>query len=87
VPELFAVIVQVPRAIIVSDPVDALTEQIAGVADENTIVPVFAGLDVAVTEWVPATSAYATPVGTVPKLSVRALDFPTVTVAVIEAVL
>ena len=56
-PALFAVIVQVPRAIMVSDPVEALTEQIDGVVEAKMIVPVLDGLDVAVTEWVPAGSA------------------------------
>jgi hypothetical protein len=50
VPALLAVILQVPIASIVRAPEDGLTPQTEGVADANTVVPVFAGDVVAVTE-------------------------------------
>ena len=49
-------IVQVPAISTVIAPDEALTVHTEGVVEAKTIVPVLAGDEVAVTEWVPAAS-------------------------------
>ena len=70
-PELLAVILHVPIAKTVRAPDDEFTVQIKGVAVAKTIVPVFNGEVVAVTECVPAGSPRTRPTGRLPKLKLR----------------
>jgi hypothetical protein len=67
VPALLAVILQVPIASIVRAPDDGLTLQIKGVDEAKTVVPVFAGEVVALTECVPGDSP-KTAIGRFPKV-------------------
>ena len=54
---------------IVRAPEEEFTEQINGVAEANTVCPVFKGEVAAVTECVPAASPSTTPTGLLPKLN------------------
>ena len=65
-PELFAVIVQVPVVRIVRDPEDGFTVQTVGDDEPKTIVPIFSGEVYALTEYVPAGSPNTT-TGLLPK--------------------
>ena len=64
VPESLASMVQVPAASVVTAPLEALTPHTLGVAEEKTIVPVAAGVEVALTTtplWPKCTPEGATP--------------------------
>ena len=77
VPLSSAVIVHVPAERIVRAPVEELTVQTVEVVVPKRIVPIFAGVEVAVTECVPTDSPYVRPVGAVPN---EILRFPLPTV-------